>query len=388
MHGKPLVYFDNAATTLRPHSVVKTITQYYTNESSTVHRAAYELTQTTTHKQHQVREKVAQFIGAKQAQEIIFTAGTTASLNLLATVLSDSLQPNDEILISEVEHHANWVPWQIAAQKKGLILKTFKIQDQGDVDLEDFESKLNPKTKVVSVAHISNFTGAQAPIKRLVQLTRAKTQAYFVCDAAQSAAHIPLDVCDLDVDFLVFSAHKLYGPTGLGVLYGKRELLNHLPPYQFGGDMIDQVTLEKTTYNELPYKFEAGTPHIAGILGLGAAIDYIETIGLDSISKDENELTQYAITRLKEISKLKILAHPEKRGSLITFTLEGLHALDAATLLSFKGVALRSGHLCAQPALKRFNVSSVLRISFSFYNTKEEVDLFIDALNSILAPIV
>lgn len=380
-----LLYFDNAATTLKPKQVIKAIEHYYAREGATVHRGVYDLAQKTTEHQHQARIKVKNFIHARSEKEIIFTSGTTASLNLLSFILGEALiEPGDEILISEIEHHSNIVPWQFLVQRKKAVLKTIPVLKSADLDLKALKELLTPKTKIVSLAHISNVFGTIHPLEEIIPMIRQFSSALIVVDGAQSVAHHPIDVTALDVDFFAFSAHKMYGPTGLGVLYGKEELLKKLPPYQGGGDMIDHVLFEKTTFNELPYKYEAGTPHIAGIYGLHAALTYLEGLNLHEMYAYEHALTTYALKKLEEIDRVKVIGHPKNRSSILSFIVQGVHPLDLTTLLNFKKIALRSGHLCAQPALKRFELTSLLRLSFAPYNSFEEIDLFIHHLRQAL----
>lgn len=385
VHDQPILYFDNAATTFKPSSVIEAMNQFYSNHYGTVHRAIYPLAQQTTTLYHQVRQKVRQWIGASLDEEIIFTSGTTDGLNKLALSMGEAyIRPGDEILISEIEHHSNFVPWQMLANRKGAHLKFIPILKSGDIDLEALKAFLNPNTKIVSLAHVSNVMGTIHPISKIIPLVRAHSSAKIVIDGAQAVSHMPIDVKVLDADFYLFSAHKMYGPTGVGVLYGKKELLEELPPVFGGGDMIEEVSLEATTYNKLPYKFEAGTPNIAGVLGLGAAIDYMHRIGIEEIQQIEHKLLEASYEKLSKVPGVHIIANPKERAALISFYVENAHSLDVATLLSFKGVALRSGHLCAQPALKHLNLSSVLRISFACYNTTDEIDLFIQALEQVI----
>ncbi len=388
MRGRPLVYLDSAATTLRPACVSKALTKYYEEESGTVHRGVYELSEKATTLQHEVRQKLQAFINASSEKEIIFTSGTTGSFNLLAFSFGEAfIQEGDEILISEIEHHSNLVPWQLLCKRKKAHLKIIPVLDSAELDLQALKKLLNEKTKLVSLFHISNAFGVENPLEEIVQIVRERSKAKIAIDGAQSVAHQKVDVQALDLDFYAFSAHKMYGPTGVGVLYGKKELLDKMPPYQGGGDMIEVVSFDSITYNELPFKFEAGTPHIAGILAFGVVLDYLNEIGLEAIKSYELELLKYATSRLKKIAGLKILGESPKKGSLISFVIEGVHPLDIATLLDLKGIALRSGHLCAQPGLKRFNQTSVLRISFSFYNTFDEIDYFIRSLKEVLESI-
>lgn len=385
MHGHPLIYFDNAATTFKPQKVIEAITSYYADESATVHRGAYEISEALNERYFQARKKIQKFIGAKSEKEIIFTGGATEAINLVAYSFGEAfIAPGDEILVSEIEHHSNLVPWQMLAKRKKAALKFIPILESGDIDLEGLKSLLSEKTKLVSLAHISNALGSLHPVKEIVQIIREKSTAKVLVDGAQAIAHLPVDVYNLDVDFYAFSAHKMYGPTGFGVLYGKESLLQHMPPFLGGGDMINKVTLDESSYQDLPYRFEAGTPHIAGAIGASAAIDYMQEIGLRDLFEKEAALLKYALGKLKQIKSLKIVGFPKKRGGLISFYIDGVHNLDIAALLNINGVALRSGHLCAQTTMERFNISSLLRISFSFYNTFQEIDLFTEKLINVI----
>ncbi|MEI8300482.1 MAG: SufS family cysteine desulfurase [Chlamydiota bacterium] len=381
---KPLVYLDSAATTQKPQSVIDRMMQFYLYEYGTVHRAVYNLAANATDCYCLVREQVRAFIGAALAEEVIFTSGTTDSINLVAKSFGHAfLKAGDEILISYAEHHANIVPWQMLAEEKQLILKVAKVTPLGELDLESFKSLLNEKTKLVSLAYMTNTTGEIYPVKELIALAHEKGAKVFL-DAAQAASHIAISVKELDVDFLAFSAHKMYGPTGVGVLYGKKQLLEKMPPHKGGGDMITKVTFDKTTYQEPPLRFEAGTPMIAEVIGLGAAIEYIQTLGLDKIKAFEAKLLQEALSQMQAIAEIRFIGEPKNKGPLITFVVKGLHALDVGTLLNVKGVALRTGTLCAQPILEYFGVSSALRISFGVYNTLEDIHRFIHALKETI----
>lgn len=381
--GSP-IYLDSAATTLKPQCVIDTVNQYYTREYATVHRAVYELAAKATERYSNVRRKVKNLIGAEFEEEIVYTKGTTESLNLIAQSYGRAfLKPGDEIIISEMEHHSNIVPWQMICQQTGAVLKAIPITDRGELDLIAYQTLLSDRTKIVSIAHIANATGTINPIKRIIDLAH-KAGAVAVIDGAQAAGHMPLDVMDLDADFYAFSGHKIYGPTGVGILYGKKHLLEKMPPFLGGGDMVETVTLEETTYQAAPLKFEAGTPMIAQVLGLGTAIDYIQSVGLDAISKWEQYLLQHATQKLLEIEGLKIIGAAPEKGPIISFIVDGVHPLDIGTLLSLKGVAMRTGHLCAQPTLQHFNLSSMNRISFAFYSSIEEIDHFVKALQESL----
>jgi cysteine desulfurase/selenocysteine lyase len=384
MHGKPLIYFDTAATAQKPMQVIDAIDNYYRSNYGTVHRAVYELSLFATQKYQEIRHQIQKFLGAAQPEEIIFTRGTTESINLVAYSFGKAfIQPGDEIIISEMEHHSNIVPWQILCEDRGATLRVIRINDRAEIDLDHYAQLLNNKTKLVSVAHIANATGTVNPIKTMIDMAH-KWGAKVLIDGAQSAPHQTVNVQALDADFYVFSGHKLYGPTGIGILYGKAELLKAMPPYQGGGDMIETVTFAKTTYNVLPLKFEAGTPMIAEVIGLGAAIVYIQTIGLNSIHQYEQQLLTYATSQLTQIKNLHIIGTAQEKGAITSFVIEGAHPLDIATLLDLRGIAIRSGHLCAQPTMHHFNTSSLCRASYAFYNTFEEIDNFIASLKDVL----
>lgn len=383
VHGKPLVYLDSAATSLKPQAVINAISQFYSDHYGTVHRAVYALAEASTSRYDAVRRQVQQFLNAASAEEIVFTKGTTEAINLVAASFGQAfIEPGDEILISAMEHHSNIVPWQLLCERSKAHLKIIPLLENGHLDLEAYEKLLSSKTKLVSIVHISNVLGIVNPLKQLIKAAHKKGAKVFV-DGAQSAPHLKIDVQDLDCDFFAFSGHKIYGPTGIGILYGKKELLNQMPPYQGGGDMIQTVTFEKTTFQPSPLRFEAGTPMIAEVIGLGAALDYIQSYGLERIHAYETRLVNYAFKKLSNIEGVRLLGPSEGRSSLITFTLEGMHPLDAATLLDLQGIALRSGHLCAQPLLQQFGCTTALRISFAPYNTIEEIDYFCQSLTKV-----
>lgn len=373
VHGKPLVYLDSAATTLKPQSVITAVSRFYSENYGTVHRAVYELASESTAQYSAVRAQVQQFLNARSSDEIIFTKGTTEAINLAAFSLGEMLvQPGDEIIISAMEHHSNIVPWQLFCERKGAHLKIIPLLPSGELDLEAFDKLLSSRTKIVSVAHISNVLGQINPIETIVESAHQRGAKVFI-DGAQSAPHLSIDVQALGCDFFAFSGHKIYGPTGVGILYGRRELLEQMPPYQGGGDMIQTVAFEKTIFQEPPLRFEAGTPMIAEVIGLGAALDYVNTYGLKVISAYEKTLVQKAFEMLQRIDGIQILGGHENRGALITFNIKGVHPLDAATLLDLQGIAVRSGHLCAQPLLKHFGCASALRLSLAPYNTLDEI---------------
>ena len=388
MHGKPLIYFDSAATSQKPQVVIDVLNHFYAEQYGTVHRAVYELAVQATHEYQKARKQIQTFLNAPLLEEVIFTKGSTEAINLVASSFGKAfVKPGDEIIISEIEHHSNIVPWQMMCHDREAILRIIPVNDQGELDLEAYRQLLSNKTKLVSVAHISNALGTINPVEEIIAMAH-EFGAKVLIDGAQSSPHMPLDMQALDADFYVFSGHKLYGPTGIGILYGKKELLEALPPYQGGGDMIETVTFPMTTYNVLPLKFEAGTPMFAEVIALGAAIDYVTKIGLENIYQYEKNLLDYATDRIQEIKGLKIIGTAAKKGAIISFIVEGIHALDIGTMLDLRGIAIRTGHHCAQPAMKRFGVSATARVSFAFYNTKEEIDVFIDALKAVIAALL
>lgn len=384
MHGKPLIYFDSAATAQKPQVVIDAIAQFYQNQYATVHRAVYELAVHSSQEYEAARQKLKRFLNAAQVEEIIFTRGSTESINLVAYSFGKAfVKPGDEILISAMEHHSNIVPWQLLCEDRGATLKVIPINEKGELLLDEYQKLLSSKTRLVAVTHISNSLGTLNPIKEIASMAH-RAGAKILVDGAQSAPHIPVDVQNLGVDFYVFSGHKLFGPTGIGVLYGKAELLNQMPPYQGGGDMIECVTFEKTTYNVLPLKFEAGTPLIAEVIGLGAVVDYVTDIGLPAIQQWEHQLLAYATQRMQQVPGLRMIGTADQKGAIISFVIEGMHALDIGTLLDLKGVAIRTGHHCAQPVMNFFGVPAAARVSFAFYNTFEEIDQFIMALQDVV----
>ncbi|NIN36857.1 MAG: cysteine desulfurase [Gammaproteobacteria bacterium] len=380
VNGKPLVYLDNAATTQKPRQVIDTINEYYRRYNSNIHRGVHSLSEKATAAYEAARETIRDFINAPATQEIIFVRGATEGINLVAQSYGmTNLKTGDEIIISEMEHHSNIVPWQLLCERTGAVLRVIPINDDGELKLEAYQSLLGPKTKLVSIVHISNALGTINPVKQIVDLAH-EHDALVLVDGAQATAHTGIDVQALDCDFYVFSGHKMFGPTGIGVLYGKTDLLNAMPPYQSGGDMIKMVTLEKTLFNELPYKFEAGTPHIAGVIGMGAAINYIKSIGLDNIAAYEHDLLDYASAAVSDIKGLKLVGTAKKKTSILSFTLGNIHAHDIGTILDHEGVAVRAGHHCAMPVMERFGIPATARASFALYNTREEVDTLVKAL--------
>lgn len=383
MNGNPLVYLDNAATTQKPQAVIDRMIQFYQNEYATVTRGVYGLSQRATVQCDLVRKKCAQFLNAKSSSEIVFVRGATEAINLTATSFGKTfLEKGDEIIVSTIEHHANLVPWHQLALEKGLNLKVIPVNDRGELELEAYQKLLSPKTKLVAVGHVSNALGTVNPIKEIIDLAH-RAGAKVLIDGAQGVPHLKVDVRELDCDFYCFSGHKLYGPTGIGVLYGKLELLEAMSPYQFGGEMIESVTFEKVTFAKPPDKFEAGTVAIAQIIGLGPAIDYVQEIGLDKIEAYEHELLEEATRKLLEIEGLRIIGTAGKKAAVISFELEGIHPHDIGTILDQEGVAIRTGHHCAQPTMRRFGVPATARASFSFYNTKEEIDALVEALKKV-----
>jgi len=380
VNGRPLVYFDNAATSQTPQQVIDCIVDYYQNYNANIHRGVHALSQEATEAYENARRTVQKHFNAKEYKEILFTSGTTHSINLVANGFEKFLTAEDEILVSGLEHHSNIVPWQMLCEKTGAQLKVLPMTENGDLNLSQFEVMLNKNTKLVMVNHVSNALGTINPIEEIIEKAH-EVGAKVLVDGAQSAPHIKTDVQAIDVDFYTCSAHKICGPTGIGMLYGKRDLLEALPPYQGGGEMIDQVSFEKTTYAGLPNKFEAGTPNICGGIAFGRAIDYMNNIGFKAIAAYESELLEYATTRLREFDNIIIYGvEPEHKTAVISFNFEGLHPYDVGTLADKMGIALRTGHHCAQPIMDFFKIPGTIRASFSFYNTKEEVDLMIKAL--------
>jgi cysteine desulfurase/selenocysteine lyase len=373
VHGKTLVYLDNAATTQKPRAVIDAISRYYSFENANVHRGVHYLSEAATEAYDAVRQKTAQFLNARWASEVVFTRGTTDSINLVAQSYGRRFVPGDEILITLMEHHSNIIPWQLVAQQTGAVLRAAPITDSGEVDLEQFERLLGKQTRFVSLVHLSNALGTVNPVKKMIELAHQRDIPVLI-DAAQSVPHLGVDVQALDCDFLAFSGHKLYGPTGVGVLYGKESLLKGMPPSQGGGGMIDAVSIERSTWAPVPQKFEAGTPMIAEVIGLGAALDYVSSVGLQSIAKWEHQLLTYATEQLQDIAGLRIIGSAKERASVLSFVLEGVHPHDIGTVLDQAGIAIRAGHHCAQPTMQYFRVAGTTRASFGLYNTVLEVD--------------
>ena len=379
VNGENLVYFDNGASTQKPQVVIDAIAQYYSNDNANIHRGVHYLSQKATDKFKETRDTVQSFINANKSCEIIFTKGTTDSINLVANGYRSMLNKGDDVIISEMEHHSNIVPWQMCCEVSGATLKVIPILDNGDLNMDAFENLLSEKTKLVAVTHISNALGTINPVEKLIALTH-KVGAKILIDGAQATPHTLVDVQGLDVDFYCFSAHKMYGPTGVGVLYGKEALLNELPPYQGGGEMIKEVSFEKTTYADLPHKFEAGTPNIAGVIAFKAAMDFITDLGISTIAKHEDTLVQYATKQLLTISGMQFIGEAKKRAALVSFNIESLHPYDIGVLLDKMGIAIRTGHHCAQPIMEHYKVPGTARMSFAIYNTKEEIDSCITAI--------
>jgi cysteine desulfurase/selenocysteine lyase len=383
VNGHPLIYFDNAATTQKPVAVLDAIQQYYEKDNSNIHRGAHTLADRATRQYEETRESVRSLLNAREAAEVIFTKGTTESINLVAkTFGSKFIQKGDEILISTLEHHSNIVPWQMLCEQNGAILKVIPITDSGELILEEFEKLLSSKTKLVSIVHASNALGTINPVKSIIAAAHA-VGAKVLLDGAQSASHLEVDVQDLDCDFLAFSAHKLYGPTGLGVLYGKRELLEEMPPFLGGGEMIREVTFEKTTYNTIPFKFEAGTPSIAEVIAFKPALDFIFTTGKKQILAHENDLLDYATGILREVKGLIPVGTAPEKVAVFSFNIQSMHPYDVGQLLDAKGIAVRTGHHCTQPLMRRLGLEGTVRASFAVYNTREEVDVFAQAISKI-----
>ena len=384
VRGKQLVYLDNAATTQKPQSVIDRIVRYYSEENSNVHRGVHYLSEVATAAYEGSRTTVARFLNARDEKEIIFTRGTTDGINLVASSWGRSnVRSGDEVLISAIEHHSNIVPWQMLCDEKGARLRIIPVSDAGELLLDEYAGMLTPRTKLVAIGHASNALGTINPIRKMIAMAH-QNGSVVVIDGAQGVPHLRVDVQDLDCDFYAFSSHKIYGPTGVGVLYGKESILDAMPPYQGGGDMILSVSFEKTTYNALPYKFEAGTPNIAGVIGMAAAIDYMNSVGIEAIGAHEHDLLLYATERLQEIDGLRIIGTAAVKASVISFTLEGVHPHDIGTILDQKGIAIRTGHHCAQPLMMRFNVPATGRASFGMYNTREEADQLVAGLHDVI----
>ena len=383
VYGKPLVYLDNAATTQKPLCVLDAMREEYLNVNANVHRGVHYLSQQATDLHEAAREKVRQFINAEKTEEIVFTRGTTEAINLVASSFCESqMKEGDEVLVSEMEHHSNIVSWQLQAMKRGIVVKHLPITDKGELCLDSLESLISDKTKIISIAHVSNVLGTVNPVEELIKKAHAHGIPVLV-DGAQSAPHFKVDVQAIDCDFFAFSGHKMYGPTGIGVLYGKEEWLEKLPPYQGGGEMIDKVTWEKTTFERLPFKFEAGTPDYIATHGLATAIDYLNRVGLDSVKAHEAELTRYCMEQLRTIDGMRIFGEAEHKDAVVSFLVGDIHHLDMGTLLDRLGIAVRTGHHCAQPLMDRLGISGTVRASFALYNTKEEIDVLVNGIRRV-----
>jgi cysteine desulfurase/selenocysteine lyase len=383
VRGRPLVYLDSAASAQKPQAVIDAISRFYTHDNANVHRGVHTLSERSTAAFEGAREKVARFLHARSDKEIIFVRGTTEAINLVAQTFGrKNIGPGDEVLISALEHHANIVPWQMLCEQVGAKLKQIPVDTHGDLVLDGLEDLITPRTRIVAVTHVSNALGTVVPVKEIIRRAHAKGVPVLV-DGAQAVTHFPVDVVDLDCDFYAFSGHKLFGPMGIGVLYGKKELLESMPPYQGGGDMILSVTLEKTLYNRVPYRFEAGTPDVAGAVGLGAAIDYLNRVGLDAIAAHDRELLAYAEQSLSAVPGVRILGKGRERSGLVSFVMEDIHPHDVGTILDREGVAVRTGHHCAQPLMQCFGVAATVRASMALYNTREDVDALVRGLHKV-----
>lgn len=385
VYDKDLIYFDNAATTQKPRCVVEKIEEDYYNVNANIHRGVHFLSQAATEAHEEARKTVRQFINARQANEIVFTRGTTESINLIASSFTDAfMREGDKVIISEMEHHSNIVPWQLQAARKGIAIKVIPVTEKGELDMAAFRSLFSEKTKLVSLTHVSNVLGTINPVKEIIEVAHSRNVPVLI-DGAQAVPHLKVDVQELDADFYVFSGHKIYGPTGIGVLYGKEKWLNRMPPYQGGGEMIATVSFEKTTFGELPFKFEAGTPDYIGSTALARALQYVSSIGIEAIAAYEDELLKYATARLQEIKEVRIFGISDRKGAVLSFLVGDIHHYDMGMLLDRFGVAVRTGHHCAQPLMQRLGVEGTVRASFSFYNTKEEIDVFIEAVKRVTA---
>ena len=384
VYGKPLVYLDNGATTQKPRCVVESITDEYYSVNANVHRGVHFLSQQATNLHEASRETVRKFINARSTSEIVFTRGTTESINLVASTFADSqMQAGDEVIVSVMEHHSNIVSWQLQAVRKGIVLKVIPMNDRGELLLDEYEKLFSPRTRIVSVTHVSNVLGTVNPVDKLIEIAHARNVPVLI-DGAQSIPHLPVDVQKLDADFYVFSGHKVYGPTGIGVLYGKETWLDKLPPYQGGGEMIKNVSFEKTTFNELPFKFEAGTPDYIGSTALAKALDYVSAIGMENIEAYEHELTSYAMERLKAIPGMRIFGEARQKGAVISFLVGNIHHFDMGTLLDRLGIAVRTGHHCAEPLMHRLGIEGTVRASFALYNTKKEIDTLVAGIERVV----
>ncbi len=384
IYGKNLIYFDNGATSQKPKLVLDAINLFYSKENANIHRGVHYMSQKATTEYEAARQRIQRYLGARKSEEIIFTKGTTDSINLVAYSFGLSLSAGDEVLISAMEHHSNIVPWQMLCERQGCKLKVAPINQRGELILEEFDKLLSKKTKLVAITHISNTLGTINPVKEIIEKAHA-VGAKVLVDGAQSIQHMHINVKEMNCDFYVFSSHKVFGPTGIGVLYGKEELLDRMPPYQGGGDMISRVTFERTTYNELPFKFEAGTPHIAGGICLGKAFEFLESIDMESAERHERELAKYAEDMLDTFEGLQIIGEAKNKTSVVSFSVKGIHPFDIGTLLDKQGIAVRTGHHCTQPLMDFYGIPGTVRASFAFYNTKQEIDTFVEAVERSLS---
>ncbi|MFM1947484.1 MAG: hypothetical protein RL207_1767 [Bacteroidota bacterium] len=384
VYGKNLIYFDNGATSQKPKLVLDAINLFYSKENANIHRGVHYLSQRATTEYEAARQRIQRYLGARKSEEIIFTKGTTDSINLVAFSFGTTLSAGDEILISAMEHHSNIVPWQMLCERQGCVLKVAPINQRGELIMDEFDKLLSKKTKLVAITHISNTLGTVNPVKEIIQKAHAVGSKVLI-DGAQSIQHMRINVKELDCDFYVFSSHKVFGPTGIGVLYGKEEILDRMPPYQGGGDMIARVTFERTTYNELPFKFEAGTPHIAGGICLGKAFEFLESVDMEAAERHERELAKYAEDMLDTFEGLQIIGEAKNKTSVVSFSLKGIHPFDIGTLLDKQGIAVRTGHHCTQPLMDFYGIPGTVRASFAFYNTKQEIDTFVEAVERSLS---
>jgi cysteine desulfurase / selenocysteine lyase len=383
VNGKPLIYFDNAATSQKPQVVIDALMRYYEAENSNIHRGVHVLSERATRAYEAAREKVRRFLNASSTREIVFVRGTTEAINLVASSFGRvAIRSGDEILISQMEHHSNIVPWQLACEERGATLRTIPMNDRGELEMDEYEKLLTARTRIVAIVHVSNALGTVNPVKEMAAMAHRRGIPVLV-DGAQAVPHMTVDVRDLDCDFYAFSAHKVFGPTGVGILYAREQLLATMPPYQSGGDMIRSVTFEKTTFNDLPYRFEAGTPNIGGGIALGTAIDYVTQLNMDAVGAYEHELLEYATEQILGVPGIRIIGNARQKASVLSFVMEGVHPHDIGTILDDEGIAIRTGHHCAQPVMLRFGVPATARASFAFYNTKEEIDVFIGALRKV-----
>ena len=384
INGKNLVYLDSAATTQKPNEVIDSLNKYYKENNSNIHRGVHTLSQKATEDYEEARKIITNFIGATSSKEIIFVRGATEAINLIAnSYVKPLLKKNDEIIISQMEHHANIVPWQMICEEKKAKLKIIPMNNNGELIIKEFDKIINEKTKFISVNHVSNSLGTINPIRKIIQIAH-QSNIKIMIDGAQAVQHLEIDMKEIDADFYCFSGHKVYAPTGIGILYGKKELLEKMPPYQGGGDMIKSVTFEKTIYNDIPNRFEAGTPNISGAIALGKAIDYITHIGINNITKYEKDLLNYATSKLKKISEIKIIGEAKEKAAVISFIIEGIHPHDIGTIMDSHGIAIRAGHHCTQPVMDYYNITATARVSFAIYNTKKDIDKLVEAIKKCI----